>query len=293
VRQVRVVIAAVTVLVAAGNAAAADPSKSFVQARTVFRSGQYQQAAILFSGLLYPTSQLANPKEEIDAHLHLAVANFEIGQLEVARREFDAAINLDATLDISGYGFSTQATAFFETRKKELDEKARKIEERTRRARERQNLLKAVDRIRVFERKNYLRNLIPFGVGQFQNNQPRKGIILAATQVGLGATSFVIWTYLRSRYPDGQVPLPEVDAARNLQIFQITSASLCIGAMAWGIVDGFVNYSDEPRPLTEEEKREYIDSLMREEERDEKESALRFTPMITPDGAGAALSWEF
>ena len=30
-----------------------------------------------------------------------------------------------------------------------------------------------------------------------------------------------------------------------------------------------------------------------EEARDDNESALRFTPMITPDGAGAALSWEF
>ena len=292
-RQVRVALAVLAVLVAASDAAAADPSKSFVQARTVFRSGQYKEAAILFGGLLYPTSQLDDPKEEIAAHLHLAVAHFEIGQLDVARREFDAAINLDATLDIAGYGFSTQATAFFETRKKELDEKARKIEERTRRARERQNLLKAVDRIRVFERKNYLRNLIPFGVGQFQNNQSRKGIFFAATEIGLGATSFVIWTYLRSRYPDGQVPLPEVDSARTLQIFQITSASLCIGAMAWGIVDGFVNYSEEPRSLTEEEKRDYIDQLMEEEARDDKESALRFTPMITPDGAGAALSWEF
>ena len=63
--------------------------------------------------------------------------------------------------------------------------------------------------------------------------------------------------------------------------------------MAWGIVDGFVNYSEEPRSLTEEEKRDYIDQLMEEEARDDKESALRFTPMITPDGAGAALSWEF
>ena len=291
-RRVQVAIAVVALQLASSNAAAADPSKSFVEARTVFRSGQYKEAAILFSGLLYPTSQLADRKEEIDAHLHLAVASFEIGQLDNARREFDAAINLDSSLDISGYGFSKEATAFFETRKKQKDEMARKIEERTRRARERQNLLKAVDRIRVFERKNYMLNLVPFGVGQFQNDDRRKGIFFVVTQAGFGATSFIIWTYLRNRYPDGQVPLTEVDAARRLQIFQITSALLCIGSMGWGVVDGFANYSDQPRNLTEEEKREYIDQLMREE-REDKESALRITPLITPDGAGAALSWEF
>jgi hypothetical protein len=272
--------------------AAADPSKSFVDARAVFLSGQYKEAAILFSGLLYPTTRLSDLKEVIDAHLHLAVASFEIGQLENAKREFDAAINLDTTLDISGYGFSKKATDFFEKRKKELDENARKIEERTRRGRERQKFLKSVDLIRVKERKNYLRNLIPFGVGQFQNNDTRKGVFFAATEIGLGATSFVIWTYLRGRYPDGKVPLTEVDGARRLQIFEITSAVLCIGAMGWGVVDGFVNYSEEARPLTEEEKKETIEQLM-EEEREDKESALRITPMITPDGAGAALSWEF
>ncbi len=290
-RRVQVAVAVVAVLSSAP--AHADPSKQFVQARTVFRSGQYQQAAILFSGLLYPTSQLGNLKEEIDAHLHLAVASFEIGQLDGARREFEAAINLDATLDISGYGFSTEATKFFVERKKDHDDKARKIEERTRRARERQKFIKSVDLIRVKEQKNYLRNLIPFGVGQFQNNQPRKGVVFAATEIGLGATSFVIWTYLRSRYPDGQVPLTEVDQARLLQTFQIGSALLCFGTMAWGVADGFINYSDEPRPLTEEEKKETIEQLMQDEEREDKESALHFSPMITPDGAGAALSWEF
>ena len=289
-QRVQVAIAVVAVLASAP--VAADPSKSFVQARTVFRSGQYKEAAILFSGLLYPTSQLNNPKEEIDAHLHLAVASFEIGQLDSAKREFDAAIDLDPTLDISGYGFSTEATKFFETRKKEKDEKARKIEERTRRARERQKFLKSVDLIRVKERKNYLRNLIPFGVGQFQNNERRKGIFFAASQAALGATSFVIWTYLRGRYPDGQVPLTEVDQARTLQIFEITSALGCLGLMAWGVADGFVNYSEEARPLTEDEKKETIQQLM-EEEREDKESALRITPMLTPDGAGAALTWEF
>jgi tetratricopeptide (TPR) repeat protein len=289
VRRVQVALAVLLVL---ARPAAADPSKSFVDAQTVFRSGQYKEAAILFSGLLYPTTQLSDLKEVIDAHVHLAVANFEIGQLDAARREFDAAINLDTTLDISGYGFSKEATDFFERRKKELDEKARQIEERTRRARERQKFLKSVDLIRVKERKNYLRNLIPFGVGQFQNNQTRKGVFFAATEIGLGATSFIIWTYLRSRYPDGSVPLTEVDSARRLQIFEIASASLCIGAMAWGIVDGFVNYSEEARPLTEEEKKETIEQLI-QEEREDKESSLRLVPIITPDGAGAALSWEF
>jgi tetratricopeptide (TPR) repeat protein len=287
-------LAFVFLILMVGDAASAEPSKSFIEARTAFRSGQYKEAAILFGGLLYPTKRLRDNQEVIDAHLHLAVANFEIGQKDSATREFEAALNLDPALDISTYGFSNEATDFFRDRKKDWDKKAREVEERTRRARLRRAHLRAVDRIRIYERKNYMLNLVPFGVGQFQNDQPTKGVLFVASQAGFAATSFVIWSYLRGRYPDGQVPITEVDAARRLQVFQITSALFCLGSMGWGVIDGFANYSDKPRPLTEDEKRDYVDELMREESNEDgRESSLRLTPMITPDGAGAALSWEF
>ena len=287
------ICSALALALLSGRAAGADPSKRFIEARTVFRSGQYQEAALRFSGLLYPKSQLTDGQQEIDAHVHLAAASFEIGKLDSAANEFEEALNLDPTLDISTYQFSTEATRFFEKKKSEFDEKIRKEAEKHRRARERQRALELVARIRIQERKNYLFNLIPFGFGQFQNNQPRKGLAFAAAQVGLGATSFVIYSYLQGRYPDGRVPLTEVDAARRLQVFQITSATACIGVMAWGVIDAFLNYSEEARPLTEQEKKEYVDELLREEREESKESSLRLTPMITPDGAGAALSWEF
>lgn len=276
-------------LLLADRAAAADPAQEFVQARTVFRSGQYQQAALMFAGLLYPTAQLDDTQQRVDAHLMLAVSHYEMKDVKQAEREFGEAVKLDRQLRVSTYGFSTEATVFFEKKKREYDEKNREVEERFRRARELEQQRKAVNRIRIKENRNYFLNLVPFGVGQFQNGQSTKAMLFAGSQFVTGALSIGLYSYLTSRYPDGLVPRDEVDEARNLQIVQITAGVTFLGLVGWGVVDAFVNYEDKLRPLTPEEKQQYL----RELEREQEKSALKLTPMLTPDSAGAALTWEF
>jgi len=287
---VRALIATFVVLVLIdGRAAAADPSKEFVEARTAFRSGEYQQAAILFASLLYPNNKLDNQQERVDAHLMLAVAKYEIGQHQSADEEFKEAVELDPQLRISTYGFSEKATEYFERRKRDYDEKAREIEEKFRKARELEQQRKAVNRIRIKENRNYFLNLVPFGVGQFQNGERKKAVFFATTQFVTGALSIGLYSYLTSRYPDGQVPNDEVDNARRLQIFQIGAGVTFLGLVGWGVVDAFRNYEDKLRPLTPEEKEQYLKEL----EREQRRTAFRLTPTLTPEGAGAALTWEF
>lgn len=279
----------VVLLLIDGRAAAADPSKEFVEARTAFRSGEYQQAAVLFSSLLYPNNKLDDQQERVDAHLMLAVAKYEIGQHQSADEEFKEAVELDPQLRISTYGFSEDATSHFEKKKREYDDKAREIEEKFRRAREFDQQKKAVNRIRIKENRNYFLNLVPFGVGQFQNGQRNKAVFFATSQFVAGAVSLGIYSYLRGRYPDGKVPIDEVDQARDLQIFQIAAGVTFLGLVGWGVVDAFVHYEDKLRPLTPEEKEQYL----RELEREQRRTSLRLSPTLTPDGAGAALTWEF
>lgn len=286
----RALIAALVALVLIdGRAAAADPSKEFIEARTVFRSGEYQRAALLFASLLYPNNKLDDHQERVDAHLMLAVAKFEIGQQQNADEEFKEAVELDPQLRIGTYGFSEAATDHFEKKKRDYDEKAREIEEKFRRARELEQQKKAVNRIRIKENRNYFLNLVPFGVGQFQNGERTKAVFFATSQFVTGALSIGLYSYLTSRYPDGKVPGDEVDNARRIQIFQIGAGVTFLGLVGWGVVDAFRNYEDKLRPLTPEEKEQYL----RELEREQRRSALRLTPTLTPDGAGAALTWEF
>jgi tetratricopeptide (TPR) repeat protein len=270
--------------------AAASPSKDFVQARTAFRSGQYGEAIALFNGMLYPTSRLADSQELADAHLLLAVCYFETGKREFAEREFEEALALRPDLHIEAFGFSRGATEFLESKKREIDQRAREASDRLRLARERQRLIAAVNRLQVKERPNILLNLVPFGVGQFQNGETRRALFFGLSEVVLGGASVALWAY-QLRYANGQVPPDEVDTVRNVQVLQVTTGTLCLAVMGWGVIDAFVRYKGARfRALTPEEKREYMKQVGAEPP---AKSTLRLTPTLSPEGAGAALSWEF
>lgn len=268
----------------------ASPSKEFVEARTVFRAGQYSEAIALFNGLLYPTSQLSDQQELADAHLLLAVCYYETGKREFAVREFEEALALRPDLHIEAFGFSRPATEFLGNRKQEIERRAQAAAERLRMARERQRLIAAVNRLKVKERPNILLNLVPFGVGQFQNGESGRALFFGLTEVVLGGASFAMWAY-QLRYANGLVPPDEVDTVRTVQVLQVTTGTLCIGVMSWGIIDAFLRYKGARfRALTPEEKREYMKQVGAEPP---ARSSFRLIPTISPDAAGAALSWEF
>jgi tetratricopeptide (TPR) repeat protein len=271
--------------------AAASPSREFVEARTVFRSGQYGEAIALFNGLLYPTSRLSDSQELADAHLLLAVSYYETGKREFAEREFEEALALRPDLRIEAFGFSRSATEFLEAKKRQIDARARAAAERLREARERQRLIAAVNRLQVKERPNILLNLVPFGVGQFQNGERGRALFFGISELVLGGASVALWAY-QLRYANGQVPPDEVDTVRNIQVLQVTTGSLCLAVMGWGVIDAFVRYKGARfRPLTDEEKRDYMRQIGAEPA--PRRSSFQLSPLISPEAAGAALSWEF
>lgn len=288
-----VLIRALAILVLVGvlvpRVAAASPSKEFVQARTVFRTGQYGEAIALFTGLLYPTSQLSVKEELADAHLLLAVSYFETGKRAYAERELEEAVALKPDLRIETYGFSTEATRFLDQKQQEIERRAREAAERLRQARERQRLIAAADLLRVKERPNILLNLVPFGVGQFQNGERGRALFFGLSELVLGGTSVALWAF-QLRYSGGIVPQDEVETVRQIQLLQITTGTLCLAVMGWGIIDAFTRYKGARfRKLTDEEKEEYMKQVTGKPAK----TSLRLAPIISPDAAGAALSWEF
>jgi tetratricopeptide (TPR) repeat protein len=286
---IRLLIILVALGVPAPRVAAASPSREFVDARTVFRSGQYGEAIARLTGLLYPTSQLGDQQELASAHLLLAVSYFETGKRDFAERELAEALAINPDLRIDTGGFSADATRFMEEKKQEIERKARDAAERLRLARERQRLIALVDTIKVRERPNLLLNLVPFGVGQFQNGERNRALFFGLTELALGGTSFALWAY-QLRYPGGQVPPDEVDTVRTIQVLQIATGTMCLAVMGWGIIDAFWRYKGARfRPLTDEEKEEYLKQVGRGPPR----SSLRVSPTLSPGAAGAALSWEF
>jgi tetratricopeptide (TPR) repeat protein len=269
----------------------AAPSDDLERARAAFQRGDYATAIPLLSYLLYPSPRLSEGAELAEAHVLLGVAHFESGSRDEARTEFDRALSQDEDLRLDPLLFSAEAVAFFEERQEQFKKKA-EIDAEIRRLAEQRDALR---RAFVIEKRPYYINFVPFGAGQFQNNQNGKGLFFSVAQGVTGATSMAIFGYHAIKYDfNGKVPRDEAAGVRRLQQVQVVAGFTCLGLMAWGIIDSLMNYEPTTQ-LTADDILSPRDTSPRRRQRREGPTSLRFLPVPTPisDGAGLSLSFDF
>lgn len=274
------VIAAIMITSATARAT---PSEDFSNARQKFLTGAYQETVALITPLLYPPPpKLTTEQEAAEAHLLLAVAYYEMGQILAAEREWKEALKIDQGLTVGPPAFNEKQSEFF-TERKEAYERERRLRE------EAETKQRIIDNMVVIDRSNFYYNLIPLGVGQFQNDQTGKGLAFLFSQLGFGGASVGIWVFqgLRYGFRNGKVPTEELDAAETLQAIQIGTGAIALGLIAWGVVDAFVYY--EPTRSRKLRPDEIEDVLPPKK----PATTFRITPAVGPDYAGAGLSVEF
>lgn len=87
-------------------------------------------------------------------------------------------------------------------------------------------------------RRSSLLNLLP-PVGQFQNGQPVKAILLGSAELALLGVNVGTYVALKRRcHEDGTCT--NTDAAKTLRAVNITSGVLFAGTVIYGIIDGYV-----------------------------------------------------
>lgn len=277
------------------RSAAATPAADLNEARTQFRSGNYQSTISLLSSVLYPKAQLTGKGQLAEAHLLLGVAYLETGNVKGADQEFEEALFLDPTLKLDPLVFSTRAVDVFDHKKRQLEDRF-EVEERLRQeAAERERLQFIVANSRVIEQRSYYINFLPFGLGQFQNKDYGKGTALLVSQAVLGGTSFALWGLQVFRYGfPGDVPLEDVNLVNTMQVAQITTGIGFYALYAYGVIDSLIHY--QPVIIRPHDP-EYLKQLEKEFELQQKKKAkttsLRLMPTLGPDHAGLGLSLEF
>jgi tetratricopeptide (TPR) repeat protein len=302
---VRAALIALVALAATAHAAPSDeprphatPGDDLDRAREAYRNGEYSVALPLFNALLYPPPpRLASPRELTDAYVALGVCRFETGDPIGAKREFEQALALDPSATIDSLIVSDIAVrqVFNETK---LDMRARERAEAE--AKHRAELRQIRNGMVGVEPHSLVVALLPFGLGQFQNNQTMKGTIFAASEGVLFVTSLGTWYYLVNEYGirSTHVPLEDGTTVRHLQQLEIGSGVGFLGLWLWGAIDAYRHY----KPQTQVELDE---SLLPPELRDldkpkpkkpapPKPTSLleHIVPIVTQSGVGIGLGWE-
>ena len=233
--------------------------------------------------------------QSIEAYRLLGLAEYQLGDRDQARAAFVNLLSLDPDFSLDPFLVPPPIVEFFDKVKQDrepqlgpLRERKRQLKEQQRLAEEAQRQLLAEEQVRAgppakilrVQENIYLFNWLPLGAGQFQNGQRTKGLVIATSQLVLGAvnlTSVLLHNQIasdRSRYCTirdtancSNPPITDSDRRllNNLDLARYITAGLFWAIYAYGVIDAHVNYV--PRIETE----------------------------VTPDRAGGEvkLSWSF
>src|SRR6185312_795439 len=171
--------------------------EAFERGRTAFGRAEYRRAIEILNPLVYPEVLLDSEGEVVQAHRMLGVAYLYTNRPEEAKREFHKLLELrpdyrfDPLLDpqpvVDAFNAVVQEEeaeiAAIELRRRQRD--AELAARRQREARLRATPAPPL----VYERHSYLLNFVPFGAGQFQNGQRRRGWLFLGLEGGLAAIS--------------------------------------------------------------------------------------------------------
>lgn len=244
-----------------------DSGAAFDRARLYYESARYVACVEAFTRLLDGRAQLG-PRERGSARIYLAACLIASGRIDDARQQFRQAILDDRQLEPPDPVVfpPTVVDVFVQVRSSLMEALERQQEEQLQRSRqEAQAQLKRDQRERwrvaELERLASLETVVrknerwmawvPFGFGQFQNDDRTLGWIFLSSEAALAigaiaATSIELG--LHSRAEGGRAPLDSRDLTNKVRAARdvgTVSWLTLIGVAAAGIVEANVSYRSE------------------------------------------------
>lgn len=267
----------VAALVAAGPTgvlpvAPTSPHDAFDRGRTAFERAEYKRAIEILSPLLYPEMLLDSEGEVVQAHKMLSVAYLFENKPDEARREFLELLRQRPSFRFDPLLDSQRVVTFFDAVLKEhqaevarfkklKDERDAAIAAQNQRTLKR---LQAPPTIVRYERHSLAVAMLPFGAGQFQNGDRRKGwwffgaeTALAAVSLGAFVTNFALYGVSPERRclnpdnpdgvfcPPGDIDHSQEETSRMLTRIQVGAGAAFWAVAIWGVIDAVRNFKQE------------------------------------------------
>ncbi len=280
------------------ESAAVDPQLS--QVRNDYEFGKYEAAVTEARAriLREKAAPTPNPALLVELHKYAGVAAYTLGRTAQAEAHLLALLQLDPDYALDPFVFPPPSVNFLEklkrdnarildsireARKERLNRERKEAEGQAAVARERKlrdqeeqrrrvDQLTRVTTVKTVERHSYLVNFIPFGAGQFQQGRPNSGVLFAAFEGLLAATSIASYLALQGMiidqsvtvddrfgtpdrtYPIRGIPKVRESEANRWRIAKLTSGIGFYGLYAYGVVDALLHHQDVVEVGTEVEK---------------------------------------
>jgi hypothetical protein len=297
-------------LLLAAFAQAGTPSAEFERGEAAYDRAEYARAIEILRPLLYPEIRLQTEGQVAKAHRMLGVAHLFEKQNDLAAQEFRKFLQLRPEYKFDVLLDPPQVVDFFNGVARDYEAELARIDARRKEAqREEKRQRDELARVRNgptvvekrFARNSFSINFIPFGAGQFQNGQRRKGwafmlseSALAGVSVAAFVTNFATYGF-RPRLPC-QTPMMGVPTmvpcikdrtnerrSRLLTDVQLVSGGLFFAVAAWGIADAILNFKPEVPITSGENDNGPVSAGLH----------LRLAPVVSQESFGAALAFRF
>jgi tetratricopeptide (TPR) repeat protein len=244
-----------------------DPSAAFERARIYYESARYGACVEAFTHLLEDGARLG-ARERGGARIYLGACLIAQGRMEDARQQFRQAILDDrqieppdpvvfppAVVDVFVQVRSSLMQALERQQEEQLQRSRQEAEEQQKREQRERWRVAELERLASLEtvvRKNERwMAWVPFGLGQFQNDDATLGWIFLSTEAALAITAITATSIelgLHSKAEGGRAPLDSRDLTNKVQ------AARTVGTVAWlslvgvavaGIVEANLSYRSE------------------------------------------------
>ena len=230
-------------------AAHAGPLEELSDAENWFLYGNFDKVVEKLSPLVEPKSQLADRKDLGRSYELLGLSSFYLRHEPDARKYFERLIRLDPDHQLDPLVVPPPAIRFFtdlhdslraelEKQKEALQRELREEDERRRRA----NLV--IERVELV-RNNRLVAAIPFGIGQFQNEDMGLGTAFLACEVALTGASVGFYLAVSNlRQPTGRFAHTDMSRAQTYQALQLATGIGALLAVAGGILQAELTFRE-------------------------------------------------
>lgn len=244
-----------------------DASAALERARIYYESARYAECVQAFSRLLERAGRL-QPKERGTARVYLAACLIASGRTEEARQQFRLAILEDRLLEAPDPVVFPPAVVdvYVQVRTSLMEDLERQQEEelqRSRQAAEARQRAEQRERWRVAElerlaaqetlvrRNDRWMAWVPFGLGQFQNQDNALGWVFLSVESALAVTALTATSIelgLHSQAEGGRAPLNSQDLTDKVRAARRVGTAAWVslaGVAALGILEANLSYRTE------------------------------------------------